>query len=140
MSLFLYTSNRLENLAAAFSKMVKTAPLLPLEKETVVADKVVSKIEFLLEDMQKNIYNKALKHRAEHITPVDSYDEFKELLETKGGFFSAHWDGTPETEDRIKMETKATIRCIPIDVVPEQGECMVTGKPSKNRVLFAKAY
>ncbi len=111
-----------------------------LEKETVAADEVVSKIEFLLEDIQQNIYNKALKHRAEHITLVDSYDEFKELLETKGGFFSAHWDGTPETEDRIKIETKATIRCIPIDVTPEQGECMVTGKPSKNRVLFAKAY
>lgn len=111
-----------------------------LEKETVAADKVVGKIEFLMDDIQQTIYNKALNYRAEHITTVDSYDEFKELLESKGGFFSAHWDGTAETEEQIKNETKATIRCIPIDVVPEPGVCMVTGKPSLNRVLFAKAY
>ena len=111
-----------------------------LEKETVPADQVVSKIESLMEDIQRNIFNKALNYRAEHITAIDSYDEFKELLESKGGFFSAHWDGTAETEERIKMETKATIRCIPIDAISEPGSCMVTGKPSTSRVLFAKAY
>ncbi|MCL4162538.1 UNVERIFIED_CONTAM: hypothetical protein GTU68_035310 [Idotea baltica] len=111
-----------------------------LEKETVPADEVISKIEFLLEDIQDNIYQKALKHRTEHIMEVDSYNEFKDLLETKGGFFSAHWDGTAETEERIKTETKATIRCIPINVKEESGTCMVTGKPSTKRVLFAKAY
>ena len=75
-----------------------------------------------------------------HITEVNSYDEFKDLLETKGGFFSAHWDGTPETEACIKEETKATIRCIPLDSKEEEGVCMYSGKPSKRRVLFAKAY
>ena len=111
-----------------------------LEKETVPADEVVAKIEFLMEDIQKNIYQKAFDYRKEHVTAVDSYDEFKKVLEEKGGFISAHWDGTIATEDRIKEETKATIRCIPIDVVEEEGTCMVTGKPSSKRVLFAKAY
>ncbi|AIY11794.1 MULTISPECIES: proline--tRNA ligase [Cellulophaga] len=111
-----------------------------LEKETVQADEIVAKIEFLLEDIQKNIFKKALDYRENHITEVENYDEFKEILENKGGFISAHWDGTPETEERIKNETKATIRCIPIDVKPENGVCILTGKPSKNRVLFAKAY
>ena len=110
------------------------------EKETIPMDEVVSKIEFLLEDIQKNIYKKAIDHRAEHITEVNSYDEFKKVLEEKGGFISAHWDGTTTTEDRIKEETKATIRCIPIDVKQESGTCMVTGSPSPYRVLFAKAY
>ncbi|MFK7811479.1 MAG: proline--tRNA ligase [Maribacter sp.] len=111
-----------------------------LEKETVPADEVVAKIEFLMDDIQKNIYQKAFDYRKEHITPVDSYEEFKKVLEEKGGFISAHWDGTIETEDLVKNETKATIRCIPIDVVAEEGSCMVTGKPSSHRVLFAKAY
>ena len=111
-----------------------------LEKETVPMDEVVAKIEFLMEDIQKNIYQKALDYRTEHITEVESYEEFKTVLEDKGGFISAHWDGTIATEDRIKNETKATIRCIPIDVKKEEGECMVTGKPSPYRVLFAKAY
>lgn len=111
-----------------------------LTKETIPMDEVVGKIEFLLEDIQKNIYQKAFDYRAAHITKVDSYDEFKEVLEQKGGFISAHWDGTNETEDRIKEETKATIRCIPIDAKHEEGKCMVTGKPSNKRVLFAKAY
>jgi prolyl-tRNA synthetase len=111
-----------------------------LTKETIPIDEVVGKIEFLLEDIQKNIYQKAFDYRAAHITKVDSYDEFKEVLEQKGGFISAHWDGTNETEDRIKEETKATIRCIPIDAKHEEGKCMVTGKPSNKRVLFAKAY
>ncbi|WP_425236173.1 proline--tRNA ligase [Ulvibacterium sp.] len=111
-----------------------------LEKETVPMDEVISKIEFLLGDIQKNIYQKALEFRTAHITEVDSYDEFQTVLEEKGGFVLAHWDGTLETEDRIKEETKATIRCIPIDAKTEAGNCMVTGKPSSKRVLFAKAY
>ncbi|MFS4493784.1 proline--tRNA ligase [Maribacter sp. 2308TA10-17] len=111
-----------------------------LEKETVPADEVVARIEYLMEEIQKNIYKKAFDYRKEHITPVDSYEEFKEVLEKKGGFISAHWDGTMATEDKIKNETKATIRCIPIDVKEEEGSCMVTGKPSSHRVLFAKAY
>ncbi len=111
-----------------------------LEKVIVPMDAVVSKIEFLLEDIQKNIYKKAADFREDNITEVDSYEEFKTVLEEKGGFISAHWDGTNETEDRVKEETKATIRCIPIDAKNEAGSCMVTGKPSVRRVLFAKAY
>lgn len=111
-----------------------------LEKETVNADQVIDKIEFLLEDIQKNIYKKAFDFRESNITEVDTYEEFKTVLEGKGGFISAHWDGTNETENRIKEETKATIRCIPLDVKLEDGKCMVTGKPSNKRVLFAKAY
>jgi prolyl-tRNA synthetase len=111
-----------------------------LEKETIPMDAVVGKIEFLLDDIQKNIYKKAVDHRSSHITEVNSYEEFKTVLEEKGGFISAHWDGTSETEDRIKEETKATIRCIPIDIKEEEGKCMVTGNLSRFRVLFAKAY
>jgi len=111
-----------------------------LEKETVPMDQVISKIEFLMEDIQRNIFSKAHNYREEHITEVDSYDEFKKVLETKGGFISAHWDGTMETEDKIKEETKATIRCIPFETKSLEGSCMVSGKPSSRRVLFAKAY
>lgn len=111
-----------------------------LQKETVLATDVVAKIEFLMEDIQRNMYQKALDYRAGHITKVDSYEEFKKVLEDKGGFISAHWDGSRETEERVKEETKATIRCIPIDALEEAGVCMVTGKPSNKRVLFAKAY
>lgn len=111
-----------------------------LEKQIVEADEVVAKIEFLLEDIQRNIFKKAKNYREEHITKVDSYEEFKSVLDEKGGFISAHWDGTSATEDKIKEETKATIRCIPLDAIEEAGSCMVTGKPSSKRVLFAKAY
>ncbi|NQZ45104.1 MAG: proline--tRNA ligase [Flavobacteriaceae bacterium] len=111
-----------------------------LEKQTVAADEIIDTIAGLLEDIQQNIHDKALTYRDAHITKVDSYEEFKTQLETKGGFFAAHWDGTTETEDKIKEETKATIRCIPIDTAQEAGACMVTGKPSPYRVLFAKAY
>ncbi|MGB7396178.1 MAG: proline--tRNA ligase [Pricia sp.] len=111
-----------------------------LSKEVVPMDEVVDKIEFLLEDIQKTIYQKAIDYRAEHITEVDSYEDFKKVLEEKGGFISAHWDGTSETENRIKEETKATIRLIPLDEDSESGSCMVTGEPSERRVLFAKAY
>lgn len=111
-----------------------------LEKETVKMGEVVDKIEFLLEDIQKTIYQKAFGYRENHITEANSYEQFKDILEKKGGFISAHWDGTAETEERIKDETKATIRCIPMDAKEEMGSCMVTGKTSTRRVLFAKAY
>ena len=111
-----------------------------LEKELVAENDVVDKIVSLMDEIQENIYKKAFDYRASHISEVDSYDEFKNVLEEKGGFVSAHWDGTAATEDKIKNDTKATIRCIPIDVKKEEGVCMVTGKPSLNRVLFAKAY
>tara|TARA_R110002051_G_scaffold255120_2_gene314250 strand:+ start:90939 stop:92414 length:1476 start_codon:yes stop_codon:yes gene_type:complete len=111
-----------------------------LEKEVVNSEDIVAKIEFLMEDIQRNMYQKALDYRASHITEVDTYDEFKKVLEEKGGFISAHWDGSKETEERVKEETKATIRCIPIDAKEEMGTCIVTGKPSNKRVYFAKAY
>lgn len=111
-----------------------------LTKETLSFDGIVEHVEKLLEEIQANIYQKALTFRDNMITKVDTYDEFKELLETKTGFFLCHWDGTAETEEKIKNDTKATIRCIPFDGVPEEGKCMVTGKPSHQRVLIAKAY
>lgn len=92
-----------------------------------------------MEEIQQNIYDKALKHREEMTRTVETYDEFKTEIE-KGGFILAHWDGTPETEERIKEETKATIRCIPLDGDKTPGVCMVTGRPSKQRVLFARNY
>ena len=111
-----------------------------LTKKNVPAEGIADRIEKLLEEIQQNIYNKALKFRDSMITKVDTYDEFKRVLEEKGGFILAHWDGTPETEEQIKNETKATIRCIPVDAPAEEGKCMVSGKPSHRRVLFAKAY
>ena len=111
-----------------------------LEKETVSREGIVDRIETMLEDIQQSIYEKALKHREENTHTVETYDEFKQVLEEKGGFIMAHWDGTAETEEKVKEETKATIRCIPVDEEAEEGVCMVTGKPSKQRVIFAKAY
>ncbi|RYC53398.1 proline--tRNA ligase [Flagellimonas olearia] len=111
-----------------------------MQKESVKAEDVVEKVVSLMDDIQENIYNKALAYRKDHITQVDTYEEFKRVIEEKGGFVSAHWDGTAETEERVKEETKATIRCIPLNVEKEEGVCMVTGKPSTQRVLFAKAY
>jgi len=111
-----------------------------LEKEFIDMEGAVEHIGQLLDDIQINLYQKALNHRATHTTEVESYDEFKKVLENKGGFISAHWDGTNETEECIKNETKATIRCIPFDDNYASGSCMVTGKYSKRRVLFAKAY
>lgn len=110
-----------------------------LEKETVALEGIEEYVAKLLEDIQANIYQKALKHRAEMTTTVDTYEEFKEQIE-KGGFILAHWDGTPETEEKIKEETKATIRCIPLDGDKTPGKCMVTGKPSAQRVVFARNY
>ena len=111
-----------------------------LTKETLPFEGIEEYVENLLNDIQENIYRKALNYRNEMITKVDSYDEFKALLETKGGFFLCHWDGTSETEEKIKAETKATIRCIPFDSPEEEGTDMVSGKPSRQRVLIAKAY
>lgn len=109
-------------------------------KETVSQEGLAVTIENLLGIIQENIYHKALSFRNEHITEVNSYDEFKDVLETKGGFISCHWDGSVDTEKRVKEETKATIRCIPLDAKEEEGVCIFTGKPSTKRVLFAKAY
>lgn len=111
-----------------------------LEKSTHALEGTVEYISELLEDIQKNIYQKALNYRQEHTTVVDSYDEFKQVLDEKGGFILAHWDGTPETEAAIKEETKATIRCIPSDGDTTPGTCIYSGKPSARRVLFARAY
>lgn len=111
-----------------------------LSKETVTIENIDEFVDNLLVEIQENIYNKALKHREDNTTVVNSYDEFKEVLENKGGFILAHWDGTAETEQKVQDETKATIRCIPIDMEKEEGTCIFTGKPSKQRVLFAKAY
>ncbi len=101
---------------------------------------IAQKIGGLLEEIQHGIYQKAFDFRKENTTEVNSWEEFKQVLEGKAGFLSAHWDGTPETEDKIKELTKATIRCIPLDQIPEQGFCVYSGKPSSGRVLFAKAY
>jgi len=109
-------------------------------KETVAQTGLAGRIEQLLDDIQQNIYQKAITYRENHITEVNTYDEFKQVLEEKGGFISAHWDGTPETEKRVKEETKATIRCIPLNNKQEAGTCIFTGKPATQRVLFAKAY
>jgi prolyl-tRNA synthetase len=111
-----------------------------LEKKFVPADQVQTVVEDLLKDIQKNLFNKALKFRIENTIKVDTYEEFKKVLNEKGGFISAHWDGTSETENKIKEETKATIRCIPFDQENEEGKCIYSGKPSKGRVLFARAY
>lgn len=110
------------------------------EKLTVLQDGLDLYIAQLLEEIQENIYNKALVYRDEHITEANSYDELKELLDTKAGFISAHWDGSPETEQKIKEETKATIRCVPLNNKLEDGICIYSGKPSIQRVLFARAY
>ncbi|HLS12725.1 MAG TPA: proline--tRNA ligase [Flavobacteriaceae bacterium] len=111
-----------------------------LTKETVKADTAVTYIQNVLEEMQTGLFDRALKYREEHTTKVDSYEEFKEVLEVKGGFVVAHWDGTAETEALIQEETKATIRCIPLDAEEEEGVCIRTGKPSARRVVFARAY
>ncbi len=111
-----------------------------LTKEVVSIDLIGQYISNLLEEIQKNIYQKALNFRNEHITKADTWEEFQDVLKNKGGFILAHWDGTPETEQKIKDETKATIRCIPFDAVEEEGKCIYSGKPSHQRVLFAIAY
>ncbi|MDK2841671.1 MAG: prolyl-tRNA synthetase [Anaerophaga sp.] len=111
-----------------------------LTKELLPVEGIENHITELLDDIQNSIYQKALNFRKENTHTVDTYDEFKKVLNEKGGFILAHWDGTDETEEKIKQETKATIRCIPIDSNPEPGKCMVTGKPSRQRVVFAVSY
>ncbi len=110
-----------------------------LEKETLPLEGIEDTVANLLEDIQKNLLEKARKYREEMTTTADTYEEFKEKIE-KGGFILAHWDGTPETEEKIKEETKATIRCIPFEGDKTPGVCMVTGKPSERRVIFARSY
>jgi prolyl-tRNA synthetase len=111
-----------------------------LTKEIVSKDGIEIYISDLLAQIQKDLFDKALNYRDTHMTEVNSFDEFKSILDSKGGFVSAHWDGTPDTEEKIKDLTKATIRCIPLDRVEEAGSCVFTGSPSVGRVLFAKAY
>lgn len=110
------------------------------EKRVMSIDSVTTEIPVLLDSIQDNIYQKALKFRNDKTTQVDSYEDFKKVLDEKGGFISAHWDGTADTEEKIKNETKATIRCIPLDAALENGICVYSGKPSGQRVLFARAY
>jgi prolyl-tRNA synthetase len=110
------------------------------EKYSVSLTHIDKTIEALLDTIQQDIFQKALNYRNDHITPANTYQEFKELLDGKAGFIAAHWDGTPETEEKIKEETKATIRCIPLNNTLEDGVCIYSGKPSTQRVLFARAY
>jgi prolyl-tRNA synthetase len=110
------------------------------EKMSVSTEGIADYIQTLLDDIQSNLFNRAKEYRDAHITPVDTFEELQKVLDEKGGFVSAHWDGTSETEDKIKEIAKATIRCIPIDNPLEDGKCILTGNPSKQRVLFARAY
>jgi prolyl-tRNA synthetase len=110
------------------------------EKMVISLDGVAQYVNSLLADIQQYMFNKAASYRDEHITPANSWEEFEKLLDEKGGFIAAHWDGTPETEDAIKEKTKATIRCIPLNNKEEAGTCILSGKPSVQRVLFARAY
>lgn len=110
------------------------------EKSSISLDGIAGQVSSLLEAIQQNMFNKAKEYRDAHITKVDSWEAFKEVLNGKAGFISAHWDGTGETEEKIKQETKATIRCIPLNSVEEAGVCVYSGKPSKQRVLFALSY
>jgi prolyl-tRNA synthetase len=110
------------------------------EKMSIAVDEIVEHVESLLENIQTSMFNRAKVFRDEHITKVDSWEDFEKVLDEKGGFISAHWDGTDETETAIKEKTKATIRCIPLNNAQEEGKCILTGKPSTQRVLFARAY
>lgn len=122
------------------NKTVEVARRDTKEKQVMAMDAIASAIPALLDSIQENIHQKALKFREEKMTHVDSYEDFKKVLDEKGGFVVAHWDGSPETEAAIKEETKATIRCIPLDAKEEAGTCVYSGKPSSRRVLFARAY
>lgn len=122
------------------NKTVEIARRDNLSKETQPLENLEVYIENLLKTIQTDLFQKALNYREENITKVDSYEEFKKVLEEKGGFISAHWDGSAEEEEQIKNETKATIRCIPLDNQFEDGVSMISGKPSTQRVIFAKSY
>jgi prolyl-tRNA synthetase len=120
--------------------VVEVARRDTLEKSSHPSDKIGSVIQEMLENIQQNMYDKALAFREENTTEVSSYDEFKKVLNGKGGFIKAHWDGTAETELQIKQDTKATIRCIPFEGEKQAGKCVFSGKPSAQMVIFAKAY
>ncbi|MBE0676591.1 MAG: proline--tRNA ligase, partial [Bacteroidales bacterium] len=122
------------------NKTVEIARRDTLEKVTISADDVENYVPALLDEIQKSIFNKALRFREENTYSTDSWEEFRDIIENKGGFVMAHFDGTTETEEKIKDMTKATIRCIPLDSPEEEGHCILTGKPSERRVLFARAY
>lgn len=122
------------------SNLIEVARRDTKEKRSVTIDGIAGYVKQLLVEIQENLVNRARAYRDAHISPVDNWEEFKKVLNEKGGFISAHWDGTSETEDKIKEETKATIRCIPLDNPQEEGLCIFSGKPSKERVLFAVAY
>jgi len=122
------------------NKTVEVARRDTLEKKSYNQSEVEKVIVDLLTDIQENIYNKALRFREDNTRTADNYEQFKDLIEDKGGFVYAYWDGTPETEQKIKEETKATIRCIPLNNIEEEGTCVYSGKPAKKRVLFARAY
>src|SRR5687768_11394315 len=122
------------------NNMVEVARRDTKEKQSISIDNAVAHIKTLLEEIQQNLFNKAGTYRKEHTSKADTWEEFEKLLDEKGGFVSAHWDGTAETEEAIKEKTKATIRCIPLNNLQEEGKCILTGKPSKERVLFARAY
>lgn len=122
------------------SNLIEVARRDTKEKLSVSIDGIAGYVKQLLDEIQENLVNRARAYRDAHITPVDNWEEFKQVLNEKGGFISAHWDGTSETEDKIKEETKATIRCIPLDNPQEEGLCIFSGKPSRERVLFAVAY
>jgi len=111
-----------------------------LEKETLQMMDIENKVVHLLDQIQKNLYDRAYAFRENNSYRVDTWDEFKDVIENKGGFIYAHWDGTQETEEKIKEETKATIRVIPLNNPKESGKCIYTGKPSDQRVIFARAY
>jgi len=122
------------------NKTVEVARRDTLEKQIIEQDSLIDFVENLLIEIQNNLFDKAILFRKEHTTEVETFVEFKKAIKNKGGFVSAHWDGTKETEERIKEYTKATIRCIPNDAKEEAGICVLTGKPSTKRVIFAKAY
>ena len=111
-----------------------------LEKQNVSQNGITQTVQNLLKEIQTNLFAKAKAYRDDHITEVNTFEEFVDVLDNKGGFISAHWDGTSETEQKIKELTKATLRCIPLDSKEESGKCVLTGKPSGRRVLFARAY
>ena len=111
-----------------------------LEKEFLQQSDIANKVDHLLEAIQKNLFDKALTYRDDHTHRADTWEEFTDLIDNKGGFVYAHWDGTPETEEKIKEMTKATIRCIPLEATEEEGKCILTGAASNRRVVFAKAY
>lgn len=122
------------------NKVAEVARRDTKEKQTLPLENLAGQVKNLLDEIQMNMYNKAKSYRDSHITEVNDWAEFERLLDEKGGFLAAHWDGTAETEEAIKEKTKATIRCIPLDNKQEAGTCILTGKPSTQRVLFARAY